>query len=76
MNLWNLDTVGIKVPKKLEDNDSIRQAFKDSIIKKNGKYEVTQPWREENPDLADNYDLSVGQLKSLLKRFESNSELL
>ena len=41
MNLWNLDTVGIKVPKKLEDNDSIRQAFKDSIIKKNGKYEVT-----------------------------------
>ena len=41
MNLWNLDTVGIKVPKKLEDNDSIRQAFKDSIIKKTGKCQVT-----------------------------------
>ena len=40
-DLWNLDRIGIKEPNKLEDYDTIRQAFKGSIIKKNGRYEVT-----------------------------------
>ena len=33
-DLQNLGTIGIKELQKLEDNDSIRQAFKDSVIKK------------------------------------------
>ena len=72
----NLDTIGIKEPNKLEDYDLIRQAFKGSIIKKNGRYDVTWPWNEENPSLPDNYDLSTGRLEFLIKRFESNPELL
>ena len=38
-DLWNLDTIGIKERNKLQDDDSIRQAFKDLIKKKNGTYE-------------------------------------
>ena len=60
-DLWFLDMIGIKEPNKLEQDDAIRQAFKDSIIKKNGRYEVTWPWKEENPNLADNYGLCVGR---------------
>ena len=74
--MWNLDKTGIKEPSKLEDDDYIRQEFKDLIIKKNGRFEVTWPWKEENPNLADSYDLLIGRLKSLLKIFESNPELL
>ena len=40
-DLWNLDMNVIIEPNKLEDDDAIKQAFKDSIIKKNGRYEVT-----------------------------------
>ena len=40
-DLWNLDMNVIIEPNKLEDYDAIKQAFKDSIIKKNGRYEVT-----------------------------------
>ena len=47
----------IKKQNKLEDDVVIRQAFKDSIVKKNGMYEVTWPWKEENPNLNDTYDL-------------------
>ena len=69
--------IGIKEPNKLDDDDAIRPAFKDSIVKKNGRYEVTWPWKERRkPNLADNYDLCVGRLKSLMKRFKSNPELL
>ena len=75
-DLWNLDMTGIKDLNTLDDDDAIRQAVKDSIIKKNGRYEVTWPWKEENLNLADNYDLCVGRLKFLMKRFESNPELL
>ena len=42
-DLWNLEMIGIKEPNKLEDDDAIRQAFKDSIIKKNGRYKVAWP---------------------------------
>ena len=72
----NLDRIGIKEPNKLEDYGLIRQAFKGSIIKKNGRYDVPWPWKEENPSLPDNYDLSTGRLEFLIKRFESNPELL
>ena len=65
-DLWNLNMISTKKPNKLEDDDAIRQAFKDSIIKKNGGYEVTWPRKEENPNLTDNYDLRHGRIKSLM----------
>lgn len=64
--LWNLDIIGIEEPNKQEGDDAIRQAFKDSIIKKNGGYEVTWPRKEENPNLTDNFDLRHGRIKSLM----------
>ena len=31
----------------------------------NERYQVCWPWREENPDLTDNYNLVYGRLKSV-----------
>ena len=55
--LWNLDIIGIEEPNKQEGDDAIRQAFKDSVIKNNGRYDVTWSWKEEKTNLADNYYL-------------------
>ena len=75
---WKLETIGIKEPisGSNEDDDCAIQNFNDTVRQKDGRYEVAWPWKEENPQLPDNYQLVVGRLKSLLKRIQGNSELL
>ena len=43
---------------------------------KNGRYEVSLPWREYHDDLPDNYSLSRRRLHGLLKRLQQNPEVL
>ena len=62
-DLWNLHTIVNKEPNKLEDYDSISQALKDSIIKKNGRYELTSTWKEKAQILLA-IMTSAGRLKS------------
>ena len=77
-DVWRLETIGIKEPIRgsNEGNDCAIQNFNDTVRKEDGRYEVTWPWREENPQLPDNYQLALGRLNSLLKRIQGNSELL
>ena len=37
---------------------------------------VGLPWKEENPDLPDNYKLCYGRLNSTIKRLRDNPEVL
>ena len=37
---------------------------------------VGWPWRTNNPNLPDNYQLAYGRLKSMLKRLHENHQLL
>ena len=73
---WKLETIGIKEPINDCDDDLAIQNFHDTVRKTNGRYEVTWPWKEENPQLPDNYQLAVGRLNSLLKRIQGNPELI
>ena len=41
-----------------------------------GRYEVTLPWKESHPPLPDNYSLSLRQLKGLLHRLKSDPEIM
>ena len=62
---------------KLTNSDKTTiAAFQDSLSFKNGKYEVNLPWREDHPDLPDNYSLSKRRLYSVLKKLQQNPELL
>ena len=42
----------------------------------NKRYQVCWPWREENPDLPENYNLAYGRLNSVVKRLRENPEML
>lgn len=42
----------------------------------NGRYEITWPSKEENHQLADNYQLALDRVNSLLKRVQGYQELL
>ena len=42
----------------------------------NERYQVCWPWREENLDLPDNYNLAYGRLTSVFKRLAKNFEML
>ena len=44
------------------------------MVKK--RYQVCWPWREENPDLQDNYKLAYQRLNSVVKRLRENPEIL
>ena len=76
---WKLETTGIKesISGSNEDDDCAIQNFNDNVRKKDGQYEVPWPWREENLQLPNNYQVALGRfLNSLLKRIQENSELL
>ena len=73
---WKLETIGINEPINDCTDDQAIQNFHATVRKTNGRYDVTWPWKEENPQLPDNYQLALGRLNSLLKRIQGNLELL
>ena len=51
--------------------------FKNAVTKEEQRYFMSWSWREENPNLLpENYELSLGRLKPLAKRFKEDLELL
>ena len=69
-DFWALETVGIKDPSTITDDDKALSEFNKSIQLVNGRYQVRWPWREENPNLFNNYKLSYGRLASTVKRLK------
>ena len=72
--LWTLETIGINNKDKSEQN--VLQAFKESVKLEDGRYQVLWPWKEDEPNLPDNYDLCNGRLKSLYKHLSEKPQLL
>ena len=76
-DMWNLESIGIRPDDPKERDDVALEIFKNTITKENQRYSVSLPWRNENQDqLPENYELSLGRLKSLMKRLENDPELL
>ena len=50
--------------------------FNNNVIQENGKYQVAWPWRNEDINLPENYELSYGRLKSLHKRIVEVPDML
>ena len=49
-HLWNLEFIGITPVEK-----SVLRKFKETLAYKNGRYEVSLPWKDEQVVLKDNY---------------------
>ena len=76
-DLWNLENIGIKPKEKGERDYFVMDWFKGTVSRKVKRYFVSWPWREENEShLLENFELSLGRLKWLIKRFEKNPDLL
>ena len=76
-DLWNLKNIRIKPKEKGERDDFVMDWFKGTVSRKDKRYFVSWPWREENESyLPENFELSLGRLKSLIKRLEKYPDLL
>lgn len=67
-DLWALETIGIKENPSMTDDDKALLEFNKSIKLVDNRYQVRWPWREEKPNLPENYKLAYGRLVSTIKR--------
>ena len=75
--MWNMETIGIKPDDPKEKDDIVLEMFKNTVTKENKRYSVSWPWRNEDQNLLpENYELSLGRLKSSMKRLEKDPDLL
>ena len=75
-DFWALETVEIKDPSTIADDSKAFLKFNKSIQLVNGRYQVGWLWREENPNLFNNYKLSYGRLASTVNRLKENPETM
>ena len=73
---WKLETIGIIPPDKTKYDDGVMEHFRNTVIQENGRYQVAWPWRNEDINLPENYELSYGRLKSLHKRIVEVPDML
>ena len=59
-HFWNLEALGI-TDSPSPNNECAFKNFSKTVIFADGRYMVSWPWRESNPDLPQNYQLAVGK---------------
>ena len=72
---WKLVSIGIN-DSPVESNNVALKKFSETLKYDKGRYTVTWPRKEEQPDLPDNRALALGRLKSLVRRMKNNPELI
>ena len=73
---WNLESLGITESPLTCDDDLALDHFNKTVKFEEGRYMVTWPWKEENPNLPSNYYLALGRLKSILQKLHKHPQLL
>ena len=71
-SFWELESLGIQMPTK----DPVSDEFTSTIQMKEGRYEVSLPWREYHDPLPDNYELSRHRLHGLMRRLRQQPAIL
>ena len=67
---WELESLGIK-----QDEPSVYEEFTKNIEFKNGRYEVSLPWKPSQKKLPSNFTLAKKHLKGLLNRLNHNPDV-
>ena len=75
-DFWRLETIGISDSPVDSDNDVALKKFKETLKYEQGRYTVTWPWKEDQPDLPENRALALGRLKSTVNRMKNNPDLI
>ena len=72
-SFWELESLGIR---SVKAEKSIHDKFKEEISFKDGRYEVSLPWKEMHDPLLDNYALSLRRLEGLIRRLKQSPDIL
>ena len=75
-DLWDLDQIGIKESPYVMDNDKALEQFNNAIQYKEGRYYISWPWKSAEFSLPENFDVAFGRMKTLLRRFQGDQNLL
>ena len=70
-SFWELESFGVpSIDRSLYDE------FREKIKLRDGRYEVSLPWKTPRPILPTNFNLSLKRLKGLLTRLRSEKDIL
>ncbi|XP_053381887.1 uncharacterized protein LOC128549323 [Mercenaria mercenaria] len=58
------------------DDEKGMEKFKENLTFKDGRYQVTWPWKEENPELPENRQLALGRLKSMICSLQRKPDIV
>lgn len=72
-NFWKLENIGIEDSPHNMDDELAINIFNENVKFCENRYEVTWPWKLNKDCLESNYELSVGRLKSLVRRLNPNN---
>lgn len=75
-DFWNIEAIGIHDSQTTKTDDVVKKHFKETLTFEDNRYQVTWPWREDNPDLPVNRDLALGRLKSVMCRMKDKVEVM
>lgn len=71
-SFWELESLGNYDP----DKSSVYDEFESSIQFKQGRYEVSLPWKEFHDPLPDNYELTLKRFHGLLRHLRQDPTIL
>lgn len=75
-DFWNVETIGILDTPETSLDDLVQKKFEQSLKFENGRYQVTWPWKDVNPDLPTNRELALGRLISSVSKMRNKPELM
>ena len=70
-SFWSLESLGVS-----DEKDPLLEEFNNNICFKEGRYEVTLPWRESHSPLPTNYQLAAKRLEGLHRRLRQDPVVL
>ena len=75
-DFWILEAIGITDSPVESGNEIAQKKFSETLQYEQGRYTVSWPWKEDQPDLPENRTLALGRLKSLVSNMKNNPELI
>ena len=75
-DFWSLETIGISDPIHIKDDDRTLEKFNNTISYQEGRYFITWPWKSDDVELPENFDVAFGRMKSLSRRLQADKMLL
>jgi hypothetical protein len=70
-SFWELESLGVQPEEK-----TLYDEFTNHVVFRDGRYQVSLPWKEFHEPLPDNCSLSVKRLRGLLCRLRQDPEIL